>query len=384
MRIIYYTQPFFSDCDFPLIRELQKRESRFRVYIPVQSFRIKSGLLNLKKLKKLPGLYRASKYPELKVYQKYLDLRKIYIINLPDSSRKTINRLVWALVFFHMLCFWPKIFHFNWQLEGRERWLYKLPVRKYMTVHDPLSHSSVKSEWEEQSRIIAFNNSDRFILLSDVLKKTFSNKYKIPESRIDIARMGEFSHLRYLKPIEGTISFPYILFFGQILSYKGIEYLCEAMTIVHKVCPELHLVIAGNGKIYFDYSPYEGLDYIHLKNEFIPIDELAGLLQDAMFTVCPYKDATQSGVVQTSFSCNTPIIVTNVGALPKVVKHNETGLVVPPQNTKSLADAIIRLTTAPDLLNTFKKNIEHKWRPSMSWGPIADIYLQSYQKIVNE
>ena len=384
MRIIYYSQPFFSDCDFPLIRELQKKENKFRVYIPIRPFRIKSGLLNLNKLKKLPGLYHASKFPELKVYQEYLDLRKVYIINLPDNNRKTINRLVWALVFLHMLCFRPKIFHFNWQLEGRERWLYKLPVRKCMTVHDPVSHSSVKNEWEEESRIIAFNNSDRFILLSDVLKKTFSDKYGIPGSMIDIARMGEFSHLRCIKPVGGGISYPYILFFGQILSYKGIEYLCEAMTIVHKVCPELHLVIAGNGEIYFDYSPYEGLDYIHLKNEFIPIDKLAGLLQDAMFTVCPYKDATQSGVVQTSFSCNTPMIVTNVGALPKVVKHNETGLVVPPQDTRALADAITRLATSPDLLNNFRKDIELKWRPAMSWEPIADTYLQSYQKLVNK
>lgn len=380
MRIIYYTQAFFSDCDFPLIRELQKSKCNFRVYIPVQSFRMKSGLLNLKKLKKIPGIFKASRYPELNIYRHYLNLKHIYIINLPNSRIKMLDCMVWGIVYLHMLFFHPDIFHFNWQLECRERWLYKLPVKKYMTVHDPISHSSVQNEWEEKSRIIAFNNTHRFILLSDVLKKTFSNKYKICESKIDIARMGDFSHLRYIKPIGNTITYPYILFFGQILSYKGIEYLCAAMTIVHKMCPQLHLVIAGNGKLYFDYSLYESLDYFHLRNEFIPIDELAGMLQNALFAVCPYIDATQSGVVQTSFSCNTPLIVTNVGSLPIVVKHNETGLVVPPKDINALANAIILLATSPNLLNAFRNNIEHKWKPTMSWEPIAEIYIKSYKK----
>lgn len=82
----------------------------------------------------------------------------------------------------------------------------------------------------------------------------------------------------------------------------------------------MNLVIAGGGQIYFDFKPYENLNYIKLINEYIPISSLSGLLQNALFAVCPYKDATQSGVVQMAFSANVPLIVTNVGDLPNAVK----------------------------------------------------------------
>lgn len=381
MRLIYYTQAFFSDCDFPIIRELQQiMKNSFRVYIPIQTFRRRSGIIDLKKLKKHVGIYKASKYPELAIYSNYVDLNRIYIVNLPDERRRIQDIFIWLYTFAHMILFRPQIFHFNWQLEGRERWLYKLPIIKYMTVHDPISHSSVNSEWEEKSRLLAFKNTSRFILLNNVLKKEFSQKYAIPETKIDIARMGEFSHLRCLKKNNQSFDFQYILFFGQILSYKGIEYLCEAMMRVHEKLPQLHLIIAGRGRMYFDFSQYEGLEYIHLKNDFIPISELASLLRNALFAVCPYKDATQSGVVQTSFSCETPMIVTNVGALPKAVIHEETGIVIPPCDVEALEKAIIDLASNPNKLSLFKENIINKWRPSMEWSSIAGEYMELYKK----
>ena len=380
MRLVYYTKPFFSDCDFPLIREFQKRGINMRVYIPIRPGHKRAGIIDLKELKRYPCIYKASAYEEFAIYKDYVDLDKIYIINQPENMGGLQNRLLWLYTYIHILLFFPKIFHFNWQLEGRERWLYKLPVVKYMTVHDPISHSSVKNEWEEKSRLLAFKSANHYILLSDVLKDSFSEKYHIPETKIDIARMGEFSHLRSLNTTQRSFDYQYILFFGQILSYKGLEYLCEAMLHVHKKLPDLHLIIAGKGKMYFDYSKYEQLGYIHLDNGFIPIADLTNYIRNSLFVVCPYKDATQSGVVQTCFSCETPMIVTNVGALPKAVIHEETGLVVPPCDVDALASAIIELASHPNKIEHFRDNIIKKWRPSMEWSSIIDIYIKAYNK----
>ena len=380
MRLVYYTKPFFSDCDFPLIREFQKRGINMRVYIPIRPGHKRAGIIDLKKLKRYPCIYKASAYEEFAIYKDYVDLDKIYIINQPENMGGLQTRLLWLYTYIHILLFFPKIFHFNWQLEGGERWLYKLPVVKYMTVHDPISHSSVKNEWEEKSRLLAFKSANHYILLSDVLKDSFSEKYHIPETKIDIARMGEFSHLRCLNTTQQSFGFQYILFFGQILSYKGLEYLCEAMLYVNKKLPGLHMMIAGKGKMYFDYSKYEKLGFIHLNNGFIPIADLTNYIRNSLFVVCPYKDATQSGVVQTCFSCETPMIVTNVGALPKAVIHEETGLVVPPCDTDALAKAIVELASHPNKINHFRDNIISKWRTSMEWSSIIDIYIDAYNK----
>lgn len=152
--------------------------------------------------------------------------------------------------------------------------------------------------------------------------------------------MVEFDYLREIQQVPTRIDAKYILFFGYISSYKGLEYLCEAMMKVHKSHPEVKLVIAGGGNIYFDWKPYKDLDYIILRNHFVDLPELAGLLSECEFSVCPYKDATQSGVVQTAFSLGVPMLVTNVGALPDVVKDGQNGLVVPPCDSSSLVGAI--------------------------------------------
>ena len=384
MRIIYYTQPFFSDCDFPLIRELQKRNLKFRVYIPLQECFKRSGIIDVSKLKKHIGIYKASQYEDFKVFDGFIDLDNIYIINMPENRKRIFDRILWVYVFFHMLFFMPHIFHFNWFLSGRQRWLLRLPVKKCMTVHDPISHSCIVDENEEKLRRHAFRLSDRFILLSDVLKKEFSQKYQIMEERIDLTHLGEYSFLRYINASTSEFPKPYVLFFGQIQSHKGIEYLCQAMTQVHKLFPDVHLVIAGRGELYFDFSKYAELSYIHLKNEYISTSQLATLLQNALFAVCPYKDATQSGVVQTAFSCDTPLIVTNVGNMMKVVQHEETGLVIPPCDVDSLRDAIIELIEKPEKLVFYRKNIKEKWRPAMNWQSIADDHVNIYRRLIDE
>lgn len=75
---------------------------------------------------------------------------------------------------------------------------------------------------------------------------------------------------------------------------------------------EATLTIAGGGRMYFDYSPYECLKYIKLINRYIPTEELAGLLQQCDFTVCPYTDATQSGVIMTSLTMSKPVVATSL------------------------------------------------------------------------
>ena len=172
------------------------------------------------------------------------------------------------------------------------------------------------------------------------------------------------------------------MFFGYISPYKGLEYLCEAMEEVHRQHPDVKLVIAGGGKIYFDWKPFKGKDYIILRNHFVDLPELAGLLHDCEFSVCPYKDATQSGVVQTAFSMGVPMIVTNIGALPEVVKDGQNGLVVPPCDSKALAEAIIKLLANPQKISSMRDSIKDVWQKEMNWEPIANEYINCYQSLL--
>lgn len=248
-------------------------------------------------------------------------------------------------------------------------------------VHDPFKHSSNTSITQERDRVYAFKRFDKLVLLNQIQKSEFCSYYKIPSTKIMINKMGYFDYMEMLK-VKSHIEKPYVLFFGYIVSYKGLEYLCQAMLEVHKKFPKLKLVIAGGGKIYFDYEPYKNLDYFILKNQYIPVDELSQLLRDCEFAVCPYKDATQSGVVQTAFSLNVPMIVTNVGALPESVVNGVTGLVIPPHSVQDIANSICDLYNNREKLETMRKNIRNIWRKNMDWNTITDKYIGVYKEII--
>ena len=384
MKIIYFSGGLFSDCDFPLIRELQKKGCDVRYFIPMDGISNRQGLLDMKSIKPRKGIYTASQYPELSIYRDYIDLDKVYIINEPHGGSELKHKLFWIYVYIRMLLMFPKVFHFTWQLSGPQKYLYHLPCKKVMTVHDPLLHSHLnpqERELQEKERRIAFGYSDRYVLLSNVLTEQFKEKYSIPIEKITFARMGEFNHLRCLKNKKMELPEQYVLFWGQICSHKGIEYLCEAMTMIHNRHPQVNLVIAGKGEWYFDISKYEELPYFIFRNEYIAISELAEMLRGALFAVCPYKDATQSGVVQTAFSANLPLIVTNVGALPAAVKDDVYGRVVPPCDSASLADAMDDLLTNMNKLERYRDNIDRLWHPAMEWGSIADIYIGTWREV---
>ena len=151
--------------------------------------------------------------------------------------------------------------------------------------------------------------------------------------------------------------------------------------MVHSHYPELMLVIAGSGKFYFDVEPYKKLDYVKIINHYIGIRELAGMLRACEFSVCPYKDATQSGVIQTAFTLGVPMVVTDVGALADAVAHNKTGIVVRPSDANDLANGIMALHADEEKRNTMRKNIQEEWMKDMSWEPIAHDYLKCYRKM---
>lgn len=381
MKIIYFSETFFTDCDFPLIRELQNMGIDIKYFFPITNNQKRQALIDLKSIKKRFGIFKASKYPEMSIYKDYINLDKIYLINIPEGKRRIWQLFFWSYVYIYILLMRPTIFHYTWQLTRYAKILYKLPCKKVMTVHDPLSHSCITNPIEEKERLQAFKYANKYILLSKALATQFEIKYSICKSNISFTKMGEFNFLRCINTKPAKLTDTYILFFGQIASHKGIEYLCEAVKMLHTKFPNVNLVIAGRGNIYFDFKPYENLNYIKLINEYIPISNLSEILQNALFAVCPYKDATQSGVVQMAFSTKTPLIVTNVGDLPIAVKDGVTGTVIPPCNSQALANAIDDLLSNSHKLDQYRKNIDKIWLPNMAWGNIANDYLKVWTSL---
>jgi len=195
------------------------------------------------------------------------------------------------------------------------------------------------------------NSMDAFVALSESVVKdisTYDKKNKpncfSPHPIYDhygeiISRESALSKLNLDKEKR------YLLFFGFIRAYKGLDLLLDAFADKRLRKYNLKLVIAGefyeNEQFYIEKIKMLGIEPdIELRTNFIPDSEVNAYFCAADMIVQPYKTATQSGVTQIAYYFEKPMLVTNVGGLAEIVPHGKVGYVVS-SDAKSIADALV-------------------------------------------
>ncbi len=160
----------------------------------------------------------------------------------------------------------------------------------------------------------------------------FDNFGEIIDKKMAIAQAG-------LDP-----QYDYLLFFGFIRAYKGLDILLQAFADERLRKFPVKLIIAG--EFYEDAKPYTDLieslnlsNQLVLKTDFIPDLEVGRYFCAADMVVQPYKNATQSGVTQIAYHFNKPMLVTNVGGLSEIVPDGIAGYVVK-ANPTDIADQL--------------------------------------------
>jgi glycosyltransferase involved in cell wall biosynthesis len=204
----------------------------------------------------------------------------------------------------------------------------------------------------------------------------------VEETKIHVIRQFDYQYLlEFSDNNVSTRSFNfvsennnYVLFFGNIAPWKGVDTLIEAAKIVkNKIGQNFNLVIAGRpyqgleGIQFFENIDNEDNKFINIINKFITSSEIPSLVSKSSFLVLPYNSVFQyssSGVIPLSYTFAKPVIVSNVPSLAEYVEHGKTGLIFEVNNVKQLANCII------DLIDHHSKCLE--------MGQTA------YQKLVKE
>jgi D-inositol-3-phosphate glycosyltransferase len=180
-------------------------------------------------------------------------------------------------------------------------------------------------------------------------------------------------------------AYRYLLFFGFIRSYKGLDLLIEAFADIRLRNRKLKLVIAG--EFYEDSKPYKDMvekykigNDIILFERFINDDEVRNFFGAADLVVQPYKNATQSGVTQIAYHFEKPMVVTDVGGLREIVPDRICGYVVKPE-PKEIADSIVDFmdNSRNDL---FTKNVAQE-KKKFLWNRMIASILEIYNKIAD-
>ena len=178
---------------------------------------------------------------------------------------------------------------------------------------------------------------------------------------------------------------PEVLFFGGIRPSKGVPDLIEALALIPRDC-SFHAVIVGYPSKQMDIPALRrritalGLDKrVTLDPRYVGVGEVAGLMERAALVVLPYRSATQSGIAHLAFSFGRPVVATAVGGLAEVVEHENTGLLVPPEDAQALAAAIERLVTDEELRVRLGERAAHLSQTRYGWNRVAGLILDQYR-----
>ncbi len=209
-----------------------------------------------------------------------------------------------------------------------------------------------------------------------------TNKAFLPHPIYDIfgdkqERFASIKHLN-LDPDK-----KYILFFGFIRKYKGLDLLLDAMADPRIKQLGVKLIVAG--EFYEDPDPYKQLieskgvaEQVILRTEYIASEEVKYYFSAANIVAQPYRTATQSGVTQIAYHFEKPMLVTNVGGLPEIVPHNKVGYVTA-IDPLAIADSIVDYFSNEREIVFTQNTIAEKKR--FEWSSFVTGVSQLFKKI---
>ena len=329
---------------------------------------------------------------QYKNVKKRLGLTLLTSYNIPAISNYT-EKLPIQFYLFRILSFSPKLFIFNKIILIHT--LKKIKKQHYDAIniigqhplveiihnylrteniihsfHEIGSHQEKKETTSLLTRVI--EDKSKVILHSKSTYERFINIPNAKNVKSIIIPFGKFETLLlYEKKIPFNLSIDVskitFLFYGFIQPYKGLDLLKKSVELLKDYQTKFNLIIAGAGT-----DPH--LAYFSKKNNclvlfrFVSNNEIMALNRLSNIIVLPYKSASQSGIIPTSFMLGKPIIATKVGALGESIKNEINGLLVPPNNPYEFSEAMKRVIQDAPLLKKltvgalrFGTNDEFDW-----------------------
>ncbi|MCX2740980.1 glycosyltransferase [Pontibacter anaerobius] len=231
---------------------------------------------------------------------------------------------------------------------------YIFDLKVFITVHDPIPHSGEASWKNKLPKFVYYHLASGYFFYSSFAQKQFQKRFKAigaPKVSLKLQPYTYVSQFITEEEYKNTT----VLFYGRISLYKGIDILIEAIPTILKWNPNVNFVIAGkiSAGYSLDNTAIKQFDKnVELMTQYLSTEDLVKIIRKANIVVCPYRDATQSGVLMTTMAVGKPVIATNVGAFPEYISDNINGFLAEPTPEAIAAKVIEALT------NQRYKNIE--------------------------
>jgi len=235
--------------------------------------------------------------------------------------------------------------------------------------------------------LILLRKADKVITHTQRNKKELSEEWRVKPENIVTIPHGSYRYFQRKFKSNVNEEANCILFFGHIRALsKPLDPLVDAIPIIKKEIPNIKCIIAGSGVI--PERSYQIIEKnkpnFEVHNYFIPNEKVGEFFSRASLVVITNKHQKgHSGVLTIAYSFGKPVVTTNVGEFPTLVRDTSCGLIVPPDNPKALAEAIIKLLKDENLRKKMSKNAL-KMAGKLSWDNIAKMHIKVYEEVLDE
>lgn len=231
--------------------------------------------------------------------------------------------------------------------------------------------------------VYLLRRANYIICSSDFVRFNFLNKYLNKSFTIT---PGVDTNI-FIPAYEKKTIHPTILFvagLGHAEQHKGLLFLIDAMQKIKESIPNIKLIIVGDGDMRSEYEKRVdklGLREITTFKGRLNGRKLVEEYQKAHVFALPTSNDSFAMVVIEAVSCGLPVVTTTIGSIPSLVDDGVTGFLIPPKDSKILAEKIIKILKTPGYIKKFGDMAIEKTKRGFDWSVRAKQYDQIFIKI---
>lgn len=230
----------------------------------------------------------------------------------------------------------------------------------------------------------------RFICASAAIGRILRTDAIDPDKIVTVHEGVDLEHVADAPPVSIHETFwlphgaPVVLNVAALVPHKGQRHLIDAFATVVRAVPDARLVILGQGELRDSLTTQVhqlGLD----KHVFLP-----GFRTDVLSLMKTADVVVMSSVMEglgtsllDAMACARPIVATDTGGIPEVVIHEETGLLVPPRDADSLADALLALLRDEALARQYAAAGYERVRRRFSVAHMVEATVAVYEELLS-
>ena len=249
------------------------------------------------------------------------------------------------------------------------------------------------SSWAERvslgsaAAVVAVSDGMRGDVLS-VYPEISPERVRVIRNGIDTTQYAPDASTSVLLELGIDLTRPYVIFVGRITRQKGVPVLLRAAAALD---PSAQLVLcagaADTAELGAEVSSLvaglqESRSGVIWIPEMLPKRSIIQLLTHALVFVCPSVYEPLGIVNLEAMACSTAVVASRVGGIPEVVEGSVTGLLVPPDDPASLADALNVLLRDPGRAAAMGRAGRERAVSEFSWDAVAAQTTELYAELV--